>query len=171
MPDTHLTNLSSAGLGTREIAAARNLVNSCLELLGEGDGVVPTRVHPVVTRLVLHLDELDPITELEMQVNTDPAILKDIRAALKTTSRSLTKQGDLSTEEWRALGVSLVVIRIFISWRLGLLENGNVEERISTVSETATAKQQSMINVWLWAGLTLARITGEGDPDDLAFGL
>ena len=171
MSEVKLTDLASVGICGPEAAMLRRYVDSILDLLGSTDGVVPTRVHPIVRRLVLHLEGFDRISEVEFEINTDPVILKGLRDSLKTTAHTLAQRSHLTEQEWEYLGTSLVVVRVVISGRLGLLEGPNIEEEMIEIRKSGTSQQKILVSTWLWSGLTLSRLTGEGDIDDLVLGL
>lgn len=163
--------LQGLGIRSAEVQVLRQHLTALAYLLASEQGALPTRQHPVLERVMLGYQTGDPVGELDMRMECDPQVLEVLAGRVRRTAVRLHSGAALTPTEINDLGASLVLIRLYLSWRLGLLGSSGIEATLSKVKGEQTPEALRDANAWLWAGLVLARITDEAEEDDLDFGL
>lgn len=165
---------TAAGLGIRnkERLALTHIIDQVMDLLGSVDNVVPSRAHPLVQRLCITCEHLDPLDEFDIQMRSDYRILVSIRNSLSRTKKNiLSPDTELTAEQMRDLGLSLVVARLYLAWQLGLEAGDDNIQALEDIAVRGDAKDQRMAHIHQWCALVLSRINGEAHDDDPDFGL
>lgn len=163
--------LSTVGIHEPERQALERYLEELLALLSSEHATLPSRQHPVVDRLLVSYEGTDPVNQLEQRLSSDPEVLNSLRGRLARTRNRLHRDSVLGSGESTDLAVSLVAVRIYLSWKAGMLGSSDLEVSFRKKVAEADKAHAAALRAWLWSGLVLSRLSGEGEDEDLDFGM
>jgi hypothetical protein len=167
-----MRTLEDVGIRSHESATLARYLTDIENFLGTSRAQSqPSRAHPVIRRVTLSTEDYDPVSEFSVQLETDGAVTSEIRKHVSTVLHLLHGNSQLTQEQWNSLGVSMIMVRIYLSWKLGFIDSAEKENAARDLVVNNDALIRAGAQTWLWAGLILSRILGESLPDDPDFGL